>query len=140
MALLTLADLRAIEPNLNDDKAQAMIEDALSFARVKVPAITGTLTLDQENAIKGVLREQVLRRLANGDGNVQQQSAGPFSMTVDSRTTLAPIVSDHALNRLRDILGVRSGSAFSVDTTPAEVEDWPDWPISSLTGFSTVEG
>lgn len=123
MALLTLADLRALHPTIDDDKAQALIEDAVSFAKVKVPGLSGTLTNDQESAIRGVLREQVLHRYEVGDGGTQQETAGPFSRTIFKGR--APIVSDHALGRLRDILGIR-GRAFMIDTTPAEVEEWPD--------------
>jgi len=125
MALLSLADLRAVEPGIDEDKAQALIEDVLSLARVRVPGITGTLTLDQSDAIKAILREQVLHRHAHGDGNIQQQSAGPFSMTVDSRSTRAPILSDFAINQLRGILGTYASTASSIDITPAEVADWP---------------
>jgi hypothetical protein len=123
MALLTLADLRAMNPaNLDESRAQALIEDATSFAVVRLPALSGALTVDQQDAVRGILREQVLHRYAHGDGNVSQQSAGPFSVTIDSRSTRAPIVSDHALNRLREVLGINAGYAFSVDTTPSEVE------------------
>jgi hypothetical protein len=118
MALLTLADLRAIEPNIDADKAQAYIQDALSYAVIKVPGLLAALTHDQQDAARGILREQVLRRYHNGDGNVQQQSAGPFTVTVDSRTTLAPIVSDHAIERLKQVVGTSTGGAFSVVTTP----------------------
>jgi len=124
MALLTLADIRALEPNVDENKAQALIEDVLSLARVKVPGLTGTLSLDQQDAIKGILREQVLRRYSSGDGDIQQQSAGPFSMTVDSRSTRTPILSKFAMNRLRDVLGTNTGTAFEVDTTPVEVATW----------------
>lgn len=120
MSLVTLADLRAINPEIEDTKAQALIDDAVSYAVLKIPALSGVLTATQSSAVRGILREQVLRRYANGDGNVQQQSAGPFSMTIDARTTLAPIVSAHALDRLRDVLGINTARAFAIDMTPTD--------------------
>jgi hypothetical protein len=120
--LLILADLRPFVDNLDVNRAQAIIEDLLSLAVVRVPALLGPLSVDQQDAARGVLREQALRRYSNGAGDVQQQTAGPFTVTVDSRSSRVPILSDHALNRLRQIVGVDSGKAFSVDTTPAEAD------------------
>jgi hypothetical protein len=45
-------------------------------------------------------------------------------MTVDSRSTRTPILSKFAMNRLRDVLGTNTGTAFEVDTTPVEVATW----------------
>lgn len=65
-------------------KAEAMIVDAEAMAVLAAPCITEE-GFAYASAVKAILRGAVLRWNDSGSGALQQQSAGPFGQTLDTR-------------------------------------------------------
>lgn len=88
-APVTWANLKVFEPDIPEDQADAMI--ATTWARIitKVaPCLGGEdaleLTEDQEELVRGIVRDVVLRWYDSGSGAVSSHSAGDYSETLGS--------------------------------------------------------
>jgi hypothetical protein len=105
-------------------KAQAMIDDALALAARVAPCLTDA-EFAYEDAAKAILRGAILRWHDAGTGAVQQQTAGPFGMQVDTRQQRRGMFWPSEINQLQDLCrdGDTRGQAFTVDTTPADYRD-----------------
>lgn len=64
-------------------KAEAMIADALAMAQTVAPCITDAKFLHAD-AVKAILRGAILRWNAADTGAVTTQTAGPFSVQLDT--------------------------------------------------------
>lgn len=86
---LVHSDLAPIAPKLTVDEANIYIDDVEASAVVEAPCIIDA-DFPHTDAVKGILRQAVLRWHRAGDGSLssEQQSAGPFQHTLafDSRT------------------------------------------------------
>ena len=92
-------------------------------ARV-APCLVDTVTpptAEQIAEAKLVLIGAITRWAQAGSGAVQQQSAGPFSVTVDTRTgSTGYNLWPSEIRQLQDICGGgKESAAFSIDTTPS---------------------
>lgn len=118
MALLLTSD---IEPfaDINAVKLQGMIDDATAVAMLVAPCLSeedDPLTDGQRSAAKAVLRGAILRWNDAGSGVVTQETAGPFTHSIDPRGRRAMFWPSE-IEQLQQICrGVGSGSAFAVDT------------------------
>lgn len=115
---LEVSDLTAFAPNIDQAKAEAMIEDALATAAMVAPCI-----FDEEfphpGAAKAILRGAVLRWNDSGTGAVTQVSGGPFQQTIDTRTARRSMFWPSEIVDLQKLCGIqREGKAFTIDTTP----------------------
>ena len=115
---LGVSDLTAFAPNIDEAKAEAMIEDALATAEMVAPCI-----FDEEfahpGAAKAILRGAVLRWNDSGTGAVTQVSGGPFQQTIDTRTARRSMFWPSEIVDLQKLCGIqREGKAFTIDTTP----------------------
>lgn len=117
---LTPDDLKPFA-EIDRDKAQAMIDDALALAAVIAPCIL----LDDfayPEAAKAILRGAILRWNDSGSGALSAQAAGPYSMTVDTRSARKAMYQPaeiDALSSLCQASGAGTGRAFEIDTVPA---------------------
>lgn len=114
-------------------KAQAMIDDALALAARVAPCIT-TEDFAYPDAAKAILRQVVLRWNDTGTGALQQQAAGPFSQSFDTRTTKRTLFWPSEIEALQELCqGGETAGAFSIDPTPASAFDayGACWPGSS---------
>jgi hypothetical protein len=127
---LTTADLAPFA-TIDDAKAQAMIDTALARAARVAPCVRDeTLSDDNAEAVKGILRDAVLRWHESGSGAVTQQSAGPFQQTIDNRQQRRGLFWPSDIEELqavcRDHLGDGPTGAFAVDTVGTSIvhADW----------------
>lgn len=115
---LTNADLAPFA-TISDDKADAMIADAEAMAVLVAPCLTATEFGSDPvnvNAVKAILRGAILRWNDAGSGAVVQQSAGPFSQTVDQSKIRKGMFYPSEIVQLQNLCGDTGRSAYSVDT------------------------
>ncbi|WP_082870749.1 hypothetical protein [Nocardia terpenica] len=120
---LTLEDLRPFAPDLAADKAALMIEDATATAESVAPCLVDMPTSDPRyRAAKAIIRGAVLRWADYGTGAVTQQSAGPYSQTIDTRPVRRAMFWPSEINDLVKLCNQGRGKskAFTIDTTPAD--------------------
>lgn len=129
MALIEPSDLEPFA-TIDPVKAQAMIADALAMAVLAAPCLDDPEDLDEQQAAaaKAVLRAAILRWHETGTGAFSQQSAGPFSATVDTRQTRRGMFWPTELAQLQDICATgqdpsSSGDAFMIDQAVVQHRD-----------------
>lgn len=134
---ITASDLAPFA-DIEEVKAQEMIADALARAARVAPCIRDeTLDDDLAAAAKAILRDAVLRRNEAGAGMVTQQSAGPFSQTVDTRPTSRVLLWPSEVDELKAICrdhNGEKGGAYSVDMTSSVLTMHADWCATNLGG------
>lgn len=115
---LTVDDLTPFAPDIDEHKAELMIEDALATAAVVAPCILDD-DFEHSGAAKAILRKAVLRWNDAGTGVITQLSAGSFQQTTDNRTEHKSLLWPSELTKLEQLCGLsRRGRAFTIDTTP----------------------
>jgi hypothetical protein len=98
-----------------------MITDALALAAVHAPGILAD-DFAFVDAARAILRRVVLRWNEAGTGASVQQSAGPFSQTVDTRKDQRDAFWPNEIQALQDLCkGPEMAGAFSLDTAPTTV-------------------
>lgn len=116
---LTNADLAPFA-TIDDDKAGAMIADAVAMAALVAPCILSNevfTDLDKTAAVRAILRGAILRWNDAGTGAITQQSAGPFSQTLDQSKIRKGMFFPSEITQLQSICdSTGSGGAFAVDT------------------------
>ena len=111
---LTSADLEPFA-EIELEKAEAMIADALAMAAVVAPCI-----LEEDfaytAAAKAIIRGAILRWNDAGSGALTQQGAGPFQVTMDTRQKRSGMFWPSEINQLQDLCA-ESGQAgaFTID-------------------------
>ena len=120
---LEVSDLQAFAPDINEAKAEVMIDDAEAMALLVASCLDYEsedydLSQLKENAVRAVLRGVVLRWNEAGTGAFQQQTTGPFGVTVDTRQQRRGMFWPSEIEQLQEICknGIDDGGAFSVDT------------------------
>jgi hypothetical protein len=97
-------------------KALAMCDDALARASRIAPCIV-TEEFEYPEAAKAILRGAILRWHEAGTGVVQQQGAGPFQQTVDTRQPRKSMFWPSEIQELQALCAESGdGGAFAVDT------------------------
>lgn len=137
---VTVDDLLLFAPGIDQEKAAAMIETALARAARVAPCIRDTtLSADNAEAAKGIIRDAILRWNESGAGAVQQQTAGPFSQTIDTRSPRRSLFWPSEIEELqaicRDHAGSEPAGAFSIDTvgTSTVHQPWCDLNMGGTT-------
>lgn len=121
MAYITTDDLEPFA-TIDEAKAEAMIADAQAQAILAAPCLANEAALNewQTAAVKAVLRGAILRWNDSGSGAYQQQVAGPFALSYDSRQTRRSLFWPSEIENLQEICllvnGGDGGGAFAVDT------------------------
>lgn len=142
LSIITPEDLEPFA-EIDAPKAQAMIDDALADASRVAPCITSDdLTPEKVAQFKAVLRTAILRWNEAGSGALQQQVAGSFSITTDTRQAPRGRFWPSELDALREICRPDGahGRAFEVDTMPADAGVYEGYPIEGLPHVSQVTG
>lgn len=118
--LLTLDDLTPFAPDIDPDKALAMIDDATALALRVAPCLSSD-DFEFADAAKAILRGAILRWNDSGSGALSQQGAGPFQVTYDTRQERRSLFWPSEIDQLQDLCrdGDLQGAAFTIDTTPA---------------------
>lgn len=101
------------------DKADAMIEDAMADASRVAPCITDEdLTAVKAAQFKSVLRAAILRWNDSGSGALQAQQAGPFGQTLDTRIQRKGMFWPSEIEALQDICkgDEEESGAFDINT------------------------
>lgn len=109
-----LAPFADIEP----EKAEAMIADALAMAALHAPCITSE-DFEYADAAKAIIRSAILRWNDSGSGAFTQQAAGPFSHTIDNRVRRDGMYTDSELDQLKRLCTGTDSGAFDIDTSPS---------------------
>lgn len=122
MAYISSADLDPFA-TIDDVKADAMIADAVAQAILVAPCLADEddLSENQIAAVKSILRGAVLRWNDSGSGAYQAQTAGPFSVTMDTRQQRRSLFWPSEIEQLQkicDAINGGDGGAFVVDTAP----------------------
>ena len=131
MAVIDLVDLQAINPDIDETAAAAMIADAIAQAQLAAPCLANeaNLTETQLAQYKAVLRSAIIRWDDAGSGGVTTYSttAGSFSeqQTTDSSRLRKGLFWPSEVDQLRRICG-QSRRSGTVDTGPDGQDDrWP---------------
>lgn len=104
---------------IEEQKAQLMIDDALALAALVAPCILDD-SFAHAAAAKAILRGAILRWNEAGTGASIQQTAGPFSQSMDTRQQRRSMFWPTEIEQLQELCkqGDSSG-AFGLDTLPA---------------------
>lgn len=100
-------------------KAEKMIRRAEAQARLVAPCLRTPedLSEDDREAVTSILCDAILRWNDAGSGAVSQQTAGPFSQTMDTRQTRRSLFWPSEIDLLQKICsGDSNDGAFSIDT------------------------
>jgi hypothetical protein len=127
---------------IDEIKAQAMIDDALALAALVAPCIADE-DFAYEAAAKAILRGAILRWNDAGSGALASQVAGPFGQTMDTRQERRGMFWPSEIGQLQQLCidGDPSGGAFEIDTMPSTatgvygVDYWWTGPDSTSTEF-----
>lgn len=112
LKFLTVDDLAPFA-TIDEAKAKAMIEDAEATAALVAPCINDQ-SFNNWSGIRAILRGAILRWNEAGTGAVQQQSAGPFGMTVDTRQERRGMFWPSEIEALQNLCGSLGASAYTV--------------------------
>ena len=115
MPLIAVADLLPFA-DIDEDKAEAMIADALALAARVAPCIESE-EFEYPAAAKAILRGAVLRWHDQGSGAGPTLGAGVFSMAPQNQPR-RNLFYPSEISQLQALCGGGRGKAFSVDTTP----------------------
>ncbi|WP_234802098.1 hypothetical protein [Mycolicibacterium conceptionense] len=116
MPLIAVADLLPFSPDLDEDKAEAMIADALALAERVAPCIADPEFV-YSAAAKAVLRSAILRWNDQGSGSGPALVAGVFGATPQNQPR-RNLFYPSEIAELQALCGGGRGKAFSIDTTP----------------------
>lgn len=112
---LTPADLAPFA-DIDEARALAMIEDAMALAARVAPCITET-DFAYDAAARAIIRGAILRWNEAGTGALQQQQAGPFGQTIDTRQQRRGMFWPSEIEQLQDLCRTATESgAFTVDS------------------------
>lgn len=111
---LTAEDLAPFA-QIEEAKAEAMIEDALGQAALVAPCIFED-EFEHAAAAKAVLRSAVLRWNDAGSGASQQLVALGFSQTMDTRQPRRGLFWPSEIELLQSMCLGRAGGAYTIDT------------------------
>lgn len=114
---LSVRDLTPFNPGIDPEQAAQMIEDVDALAVLVAPCIADP-GFQHIGAVRALLRGAVLRWADAGSGALASQTAGPFGITLDTRTERRGLLWPSEIAQLQGMCSGRGGGAFSVDTTP----------------------
>ena len=142
MAFLTPADLAPFA-EIDEAKAEAMIEDVEARARQAAPCIATPEFLDDADrmaAVRSVVRQAVLRWNDAGTGVFTQLGAGPYQASSDNRQERKALLWPSEIADLRVICAAFSGDtaagAFELDTLPKRLTPEPPLGVTMVSQLS----
>ncbi|BDY32993.1 hypothetical protein [Mycolicibacterium mageritense] len=111
--LLTIGDLEPFA-DIPEDKALAMISDAVAMATVVAPCVVAE-DFAYAGAARAILRAAVLRWIDQGSGAQPALVAGPFGVTPQTQPR-RNLFWPSEIAALQRLCGSGRGGAFAVDT------------------------
>ena len=107
---ISIDDLLPFAPELTEEKAEAMIADAMASAFVAAPCLAEE-DLDETHAAaaKAVIRGAILRWNEAGSGGSSQLTALGFSQTIDTRQNRRSVFWPSEITALQEICQAASG-------------------------------
>lgn len=118
---LTVEDLAPFA-TIEAAKANAMIDDAEAMAVLAAPCITAE-GFAYGAAVKAILRGAVLRWNDAGSGALQQQTAGPFGQTLDTRQERRGMFWPSEIVALQGLCADSQGGVYSSSLAGPDRED-----------------
>lgn len=121
---LDIDDLLPFIPEMDELKAELMIEDAIALAGLYAPCIVSGEDLSEARAAaaKSIIRRAIIRLEDAGSGALSstQVSAGPFqqSDSFDTRSLGMNLFTRVEADQLRKLCDNPAARGFSVDMTP----------------------
>ena len=115
-SLVGVADLVALDPEIDQQKATALIDHAEALAVSSAPCIAEPEFVGGA-AVRAILTGAVLRWYHAGSGEERTQGAGPFSQTVRS-TEKRFLFWPSEIKALRQLCGSARSRVFSVSMVP----------------------
>jgi hypothetical protein len=105
------------------DKAQAMCDDAMALAAFYAPCILDP-RFEYEAAATAIIRGAILRWNAADTGAVTSQTAGPFSVAIDSSVRRNGMYTEQEIEQLKALCADPNaqqgvGAAWGYDTVPS---------------------
>lgn len=137
MITIDPGDLLTLRPSLDVATASIMIQGAIARAAQIAPCIL-TDTFTGGDAAKAIILDALVRRAdAGGGGVLTQQSAGPFSQSVDTRTAVNLFTAQERAD-LAGLCGA-AGRARTIFTAPVSAVDplagvWVNGPLGTGPG------
>jgi hypothetical protein len=122
---LSIDDLLPFAPGISEDKAQAMITDALAMASLVAPCINDD-EFAYNDAAKAVIRGAILRWHESGQGVLSGLTALGFSQTVDNRVPRRTLYWPSEIEQLQEMC-----------STPVEDAD-KAWSYDMLGNSTTI--
>lgn len=123
------SDLAPFIPDIPDDRAEAMIEDALAMAELVAPCIVDD-GFSHAGAAKAILRGAILRWYDTANEAGSQRVVGPFQNVPQPRKSLFwPSEIEQLQSLCRTTQAIK---AFEVDLTPAGAglpAEWCVWDV-----------
>lgn len=113
---LTIDDLTPFVPDLDADRATAMIQDALALAERAAPCIADP-EFEYPGAAKAILRGAILRWADQGSGSGPALVAGVFGATPQNQPR-RNLFFPSEIAELQALCGGGRGKAFSINTEP----------------------
>jgi hypothetical protein len=117
---LTVSDLVAFSPNVDPEKAQAMIDDASALAAVVAPCISA-VGFAYPAAVKAILRGAILRWLEAGTGARQAVSVGQVGITNDTRQERRGMFQPSEIVQLQSLCPTAGALTLSIATPDAAI-------------------
>jgi len=135
MAVIVPADILGMDPDIDPDRAQLMIDDAVAQGTLVAPCLAdeATLSSTQKAQFLAVLRSAVLRWASQGPSGAvvttnQMGTWGPYqhqeSQTVDTTKTRRGLFWPSEIDLLERICQ-SSRRAGTVDTSPGQPSRYP---------------
>lgn len=123
--IITVSDLAPFAV-IDDEKAEAMITDAVAMAALVAPCITSD-EFAHADAARAIIRGAILRWNDTGSGAAQTVQSGPFSQTLDTRQQRRGMYWPSEIQELQRlcVVGGNSSGAFQIDTAPASTAHLP---------------
>lgn len=135
-AIIVSADLPQAVCDALDSLLDTVVDGLNSKASRVAPCLVATdpaPTSEQLAEARLVLIGAAKRWAEAGSGAVSQQSAGPFSQTIDTRQRGGYNLWPSEISALQDICkATGSGTIFSIDTAPTEMSAHLPWCSLSL--------
>lgn len=118
MLVITVSEVEAFRPGLDPGRAQAMIDGAVARATLIAPCI-GAFEFGgpAEVAARSIIVGAIARWADVGNGAITQQTAGPFSQTIDTTQAVRNLFTRQEVAELRALCG-GSPAAYTIDQTP----------------------
>lgn len=115
--ILTVDEVLVFFPSANRDQVAALIEGAVARAVLVAPCL-GEPEFTNYAALKGIIRDAVLRRVEGSTGVLATQTAGPFGQSFDTRTSPRALFFPSEIHELQALCAAQAGDTVGEEPRP----------------------